>query len=80
MINNLSVYKSPYIFWKVFTSLGINDLSVYTNVKVVVAMILTDGNGLFHGFRQREINKLSVKLKTIRFNPPQFSTNRRCFY
>jgi len=35
IINNLSVYKSPYIFSKVSTSLGINDLSVYTNVKVI---------------------------------------------
>jgi len=47
MINNLSVYKSPYIFSKVSTSLGINNLSVYTNVKVIVAMIFTEGNGLY---------------------------------
>ena len=34
IINNLSVYTSPYIFCKVSTSLLVNDLSVYINVNV----------------------------------------------
>jgi hypothetical protein len=33
-INNLSVYTTPYIFSKVFTSLRAKDLSVYINVNV----------------------------------------------
>jgi hypothetical protein len=36
IINNLSVYKTPYIFCEVFTSLVINNLSVYTIVKGTV--------------------------------------------
>jgi hypothetical protein len=36
--NNLSVYKTPYTFFKVFTSLVINDLSVYTLYTVLVAI------------------------------------------
>jgi hypothetical protein len=35
-INNLSVYTKPYIFCKVFTSLIINDLSVYINVNGIL--------------------------------------------
>jgi hypothetical protein len=31
--NNLSVYKTVYTFKKVFTSLEINDLSVYITLK-----------------------------------------------
>jgi hypothetical protein len=31
--NNLSVYKTPYTFLKVFTSLIANDSSAYVNVK-----------------------------------------------
>ena len=34
VINNLNAYTSPYIFWKVFTSLIIKDVSTYTNVNV----------------------------------------------
>jgi hypothetical protein len=33
VINYLSPYTTPYIFGKVLTSLRVNDLSPYTNVK-----------------------------------------------
>ena len=31
VINNLSVYTKPYVFGKGFTTLAVNDLSVYIN-------------------------------------------------
>jgi hypothetical protein len=43
IINNLSVYKSPYIFCKVFTSLAVNDLSVYIIVNVELLPPLKEG-------------------------------------
>ena len=39
IINNLSVYKSPYIFSKVFTSLIANNLSVYIIVNGQKAIV-----------------------------------------
>jgi hypothetical protein len=36
IINNLTPYTTPYIFWKILTSLEGNDLSPYTNVKAAV--------------------------------------------
>jgi hypothetical protein len=45
IINNLSVYKSPYIFSKVSTWLGVRDLSVYINVIEDILRINIHGEG-----------------------------------
>ena len=41
IINNLSVYTTPYIFCKWFTSLAVNDLSVYIRFFTVFGGIET---------------------------------------
>ena len=62
IINNLSDYKSNYIFSKVATPLAVKDLSDYTNVKVDFT-------------EENEENEEKVRLKVQGFQVSDLKTN-----